>query len=191
MDDLKAFFSRLGDVWGYIVAAVGVATSLYTSWRKWGRSVYNALRLFDHLHRHYGADVASQLVRDFTTRHKESRVSEARQRIIEKALGINLFVCSPKGDCIHANDELCELFGIQAQDMTGGGWLGAVRADERQSVHQRWEYCVLHSLPYEVEYTVVNTRTNETFWCLTRAYPIYDGNELLCYVGNVSVKEKP
>jgi len=67
------------------------------------------------------------------------------------------------GECTWVNPAMSELFGIDASNMLGRGWLRAVVPEERENVWLRWMECLRNGIPFESEYTIQNHRTREKF----------------------------
>lgn len=67
------------------------------------------------------------------------------------------------GDCLWVNPALSEMFGLDANNMLGRGWLRAVNPSEREGVWLRWWESLKNGIPFEAEYEVHNARTRERF----------------------------
>lgn len=67
------------------------------------------------------------------------------------------------GDCLWVNPALSEMFGLDATNMLGRGWLRAVNPAEREGVWLRWWESLKNGIPFEAEYEVHNVRTHERF----------------------------
>ena len=112
-------------------------------------------------------------------------VDEIQRNMMASHLGLGLYICSPDGKCLYANDVLCEIFGRDLHDMVDFGWLASIEGSERLSVHQVWMDCIKSQLPYNCTYTVVNPRTKARHSCSTMAVPVKAGSVVTAYVGSL------
>jgi PAS domain-containing protein len=175
------------DLWP-AVAAVAVAVA---GWLRWGRRVYTrvvrSLALSDKLHDRFGetaADALSVAIHDACV---EGSVREVRVQILEETLDLCIYICDSKtGECTRASRNLAELFGMDADDFRGNGWLAAIDHDEKVAIWDHWQECVENKLPYSAQYHVTNQRTGERFLCTTVATPAkLKTGEIVWYVGLV------
>lgn len=109
--------------------------------------------------------------------------NECRTEVILDHSPQPIYECSTDGMCAFANEKLCDLFGISEKDMLGNGWLEGIMPDERERVHSTWISAVEKQIPYESSYTVRNCKTGEKHRAVTRALPLYHGDEIVGYLG--------
>lgn len=192
MEELSKLVANVGSVWGWLVAACGMAVAGHRVWRRRSGSIRRALRLSDQLHDHYGVNVAESLVAELHKKNRDGAIRELRTQLLEDKSGSAVFVSGADGRCEFANGQLAEMFGLDAHEFIGNGWLEAIDSDERLEVHEHWIECVTRKVPYRREYTVVNQRTGHSISCVARAYPavLVDGT-LLGFVGIVDRRKSP
>lgn len=108
----------------------------------------------------------------------------ARQWALLRVKQTPLYECSPTGECVFANQVLCDLFGLSYEDMLGSGWLAGVDATDRQRVYQVWSTAIESHIPYECSYKIVNRRDKTAWLVTTIALPIVDDKAgLMGYLG--------
>lgn len=187
MDELGKLFSKIASLWGYIVAAVGVAITGHRIVSRYGGSVRRAISLSDGLHDHYGDDAAAKIIQEIRGRTRDGAIQEIRLTLLEESLGAGIYVCDPvTGGCLSCNTAIADLFGLDQAAFRGAGWLEGIRPEDRIACYDHWQKCVKDKIPYEYKYTVRNQRTHRETPCVTRAYPaVLSDGTLLCYVGTV------
>ncbi len=187
MDVLVAHIKRFAEYWAAFVGVAAIAAGWYRYGRKHGNRLLRSLDLSDHLHDRFGHEKASELAGDIHSGHVDAAVREVRVALLERRSSAAIYVCnSVTGECTYANMELAELFGLDAADFAGNGWLSAINSEERSAVWQRWQQAVREHIPYECEYGVTNQRTGEAFLAYTKAYPAkLKTGKIVWYVGTV------
>ena len=97
------------------------------------------------------------------------------------------YICDPSGECILASDSLCELFGLEHEDMLGRGWLAALANEDRDKVWDKWYASIAKRIPYDAEYPVRNQRNHSRWRVTTIAYPVLDKTKkLICFYGELT-----
>lgn len=152
--------------------------------RKWLGRCVRAVRMLLSFGNHFGPDPAGAISRLLEDVQRSQGIAEVERRLIARHFDFAFYICGPDGQCIAANEVLCDMFGLDSTQFTGYGWLEAIV--ERESVHRKWTYAVKNGMPYNAEYTVHNHRTDEQFTVATEAltYTAHDGT-VVCYVGYV------
>lgn len=113
-------------------------------------------------------------------------VTSARTLAIQDTSPIPVYECDPNGSNRYVNHALCELFGLDAAEMRGNGWLEGIEPEDRQSAFEVWHQAVVNNVPYEHEYVVVNQRTGERIKCRTIARAMRNGKgEIIGFHGTV------
>ena len=79
----------------------------------------------------------------------DSRVThiECRSTAILDISPSPMYECSPEGNCVFANDKLCDLFGLSNEEMMGSGWLDGIEPIERERVYSTWKKSVEFRIP--------------------------------------------
>lgn len=103
-------------------------------------------------------------IKDRITRIDETvQLAELRSKLVAANMPIGVYECNPQGEWIWVNKSLCDLFGIDSNEMMGRGWLLGVDPEERGEVWSKWISDITSDIPYEHEYTARNTETGEKF----------------------------
>lgn len=190
MDDNGGdIIGRLEVVGGWIVGIGGVVCAM---WRRVAVLV-RACRAAVNLHAKLGdwpGDTISAALRRGNVADAELRI---RQATLEAFAGLGAYNCDASGRCTWVNDELAEMFGIDAADMLGFGWTAAIDQVDRMRVVEEWRQAVELGLPYSTRYRVINQRSGLAFECdtWTRSVEVIDRDDagspgvVLYYVGAV------
>lgn len=187
MDVVIAHLKRFAEYWAAVVAFAAIATGWCRYGRKHGNRLLRSMDLSDSLHERFGHGKAQELATELHAGHVDGAVREVRLALLERRTSAAIYVCnSVTGECTYANVELAELYGLDAADFAGAGWLSAIDSEERADVWQRWQHAVKEHIPYECEYNVKNQRTGEEFRVFTKAYPArLRTGQIVWYVGTV------
>lgn len=97
-----------------------------------------------------------------------------------------VFQCAVTGECVFANEQICELFGMSKADMMGFGWLLGVSEADRDRTNEVWLKAVKNQRPYEATYHVSNRRNGKFFSVTARGLPLMAGSEIVGYHGVLS-----
>lgn len=127
-------------------------------------------------------------IKDRITRIDNSiKKEEIRNKLLADSLTmIGTYECDNKGDCVWANKSLCDMFGLNLQEMYGRGWLAAICEEERTEVWVNWIENIKFNIPYEATYKVCNLKTGEAFVCRTNAVEHRDtAGNIVGYYGTV------
>lgn len=127
------------------------------------------------------------VTRDITAKRRaqeQLRQSEARFRTISEASPLGLFVHTPDGACVYTNRVYTQLSGLTAEEARGDGWLQAVHPDDKEGLLQAvLELTHTHVLlTEEVRFLRPD---NTVVWVYIKADAMWDGSQLLGYVGAV------
>lgn len=165
-------------------AVGGVVAAL---WARIGRAIV-AVRAAHSLGAVFGDSAGAEIQRLLAIIARSDGEQQLRQRVIESRLRIGVFESDLDGRCVWCNPFLAELFGIDADNMRGYGWLSGLVPDDRVTAQKRWRVSVEHGIPYEDTYTVENKRTSTRYRCQTRAELVTADDEPLCFIGWVIVE---
>lgn len=187
MEFVIAQLKRVSEYWIAIVSVAGIAAGWLRYGRRHGTRLLRSMDLSDSLHQRFGHTEADKLATDIHGSHIDGAVREVRVALLERRASAAIYVCnSVTGECTYANSELSELFGVDATDFAGNGWLSAIDGKQRGDVWKMWQAAVREHIPYECEYDVTNQRTGESFRCYTKAYPAkLKTGQIVWYVGTV------
>lgn len=187
MDDLIAGLKWLAGYWAILVGVGATAAAWFRYGQRHCTRALRSVALSDRLHERFGHDKPADLVATIHGGHIDGAVREVRMALLERRTSAAIYVCnSVTGECTYANSELSELFGMDAADFAGNGWLSAIDSKERNEVWKLWQSAVKEHIPYEYTYGITNQRTGERFRCYTKAYPAkLKTGEVVWYVGTV------
>lgn len=187
MDILKYVLDNYGTISLLVVTVVGFIV-------KFRRFIKNAIKSFmlgNRFYAVYGEDPVQAIKQIHEAIQNAHNTLEIRQSISEKYLKIGVYICSTTGKCIWANDQICEIFGLDSSDMKDFGWLSSIETSERKRVHENWMYAVTNQISYTESYVVCNHRNGEKIKISTEAIAVVDdSDEIQCYVGYITIKEK-
>lgn len=105
-------------------------------------------------------DIYRFLVGDEDTESLVDRIvkEEFRSRFMMMHARDGVYECDSAGHCTYVNPTLAKMFGLEASEMMGQGWLAAVLPSERQRVWDAWEKAAKNGTPYEASYTLKSGR---------------------------------
>lgn len=167
--------------------ATAVGGFLLVFWRRIV-AVLRAAGLSDRLHMRFGVDPVEQLFTSIASLRRVHSEIDIRQRILAEHIQLGIYVSSPDGACTWANEVICELFGLNSEEMKGYGWLTSVKESDRRRVHEEWRYAVDQGIPYSNHYFIVvdgNEIAVESRACAA----VVDG-VIICYVAWVKPAPK-
>lgn len=123
-------------------------------------------------------------------RHMAS-VADVRSHLSREVCPYAMYECAPDGKCIWVNEALCQLFGLDAEDALGYGWLQSVSDAERSTTMFLWQEAVVKDIPWSTVFTIVNQRTGAQVRCRTRATSYKMGGVIILYSGTVIPEKQP
>lgn len=116
--------------------------------------------------------------------------SEQRYRLLLEGVPQLVWTCSPDGGCDYLSPQWVRYTGVPEAAQLGYGWLGAVYAQDRTRVMERWEEAVQTGRPFDVEFRLRNAR-GEYRWFKTRAVPFTEHGETKKWFGtNTDIQEQ-
>jgi len=164
--------------WGLVVVSL-----LAAFWRRIIR-IYRGVVIAAGLYDRWGSSLA-ETIHEMLEVAARSRSEDAfRVGILERIVGVGIYICDSDGKCNAVNEVLCELFGRDSQDMRGKGWLGAIIEKDRDRVNQEWTNAVINGVPFSTTYIIHNDRLEQEITCYTDAYAIVSpGGAVVGFVG--------
>lgn len=131
---------------------------------EWVRRLNSAI---EELRPNGGRSIRDRIKRIDTT----VQINAARVHVIMERDQMPIYECLPTGECSYANRSLCELFGLESEEMEGNGWLAALIPEDRERVFDTWRSAVAKQIPYECSYSLRTkagvekvTTTAEPMW---------------------------
>lgn len=158
-------------------------------WTRLGRAIV-AFRAAHSIADIFGDAAGTEIQRLFAIIARSDGEQQLRQRVVESRLKIGVYECDLDGRCSWANPYLSELFGVDAANMRGYGWMSAIVPEDRIAAQKRWRISVENGIPYEDTYVVENRRTATRYRCTTRAELVTSDGEPLCFVGWVTAEKQ-
>lgn len=101
------------------------------------------------------------------------RASENRYRTVVESLPQMVWTCLPDGRCDYLNQRWIDYTGVPEEEHLGFGWLDAVHAEDRASVHEAWLAAVRSGGAMDAPYRV-RGRNGEYRWFRALAVPLRD-----------------
>lgn len=65
-----------------------------------------------------------------------------------------IWICTPDGQNILSSPALCEIFGMNQEEMAGYGWTKPILQEERTLQLNHWRNCVATQAPYIATYKI-------------------------------------
>jgi PAS domain S-box-containing protein len=112
------------------------------------------------------------------------RRSESRFRTMSDASPLGIFVTSPTGACEYTNLAYQRITGLDFEQTLGDRWLVAIHPEDRERILEEWRHAIGSQRSFE-GYTRYSRPGGDIVWASVKAGPMWDGNELLGYVGTV------
>ncbi len=164
--------------WGLILVSL-----LAAFWRRLVR-IYRSLSVAAGMYDRWGANPAATIHEMLEVATRARSEDALRVGILERIVGVGIYLCDSSGKCHAVNEVLCELFGRDSQDMRGKGWLGAIIEKDRNRVNQEWTNSIATGVPYSTTYVIHNERLGQEITCYTEAYAIVSPNgQIVGFVG--------
>ena len=82
------------------------------------------------------------------------RESEQRFRVLAEVAPLGVYHTDATGHCLYTNPAWQRIYGLGLQASLGSGWLGALHADDRESVRDHWQRCLQQNRSFEMRYRV-------------------------------------
>lgn len=100
-----------------------------------------------------------------------------------------VYICTPDGQNILSSPALCEIFGMNQEDMAGYGWTRPILQEERTIQLNHWRNCVTTQAPYIATYKIKVDGVIKIIE--TSAVAVKSGaDKLLFYLGEVKEIEQ-
>lgn len=147
----------------------------------------SVLPMINSFYREFSTNGGKSIKDQITRIDDNTRLSELRSKLVATTLlTTGSFECSPDGLLTWGNKALCDLLGLNFDELLGKGWLSAIAEDERAEVWFQWMENVANGIPHESVFTVSNHKTGETFLCRSTAFmhKTIDGR-ILGYYGTI------
>jgi PAS domain S-box-containing protein len=124
---------------------------------------------------------------DITDR-KESEealaANEARYRILADLNPQAIWMGSPDGKIIYANQILLDYFGSSEADLQEDAWLQVIHPDDQQRVRAAWNHSVATGEDFDVEACMIRPGESQARWWWIRAQPVRaEGGNILYWLG--------
>ncbi|MCS6812483.1 MAG: PAS domain-containing protein [Cyanobacteria bacterium] len=102
-----------------------------------------------------------------------------------ESLPVGIFRTNAEGNCVYANQRLCQMAGITAEETRGYGWLKTIYPDDRDALLNEWQAAIANQRPFQMEYRL-QTATGQVIWVYGHAVPEYhEMNQIVGYVGTI------
>lgn len=156
----------------------------FENYRKNKEKFANVLNL---VQKHLSSNGGSSLIDQVSLIKEKIELMDLRWKLITSKSEVGIYECNAAGECVSANEKVCEIFGMSEQEMLGRGWLKAICSDKSQVWHA-WVSAVKENLPYEAEYNVRNQKTDKIVHVKTSAIcHMSISGKVLGYYGTLEV----
>ena len=116
----------------------------------------------------------------------ELRNSELRYRTLIQNSPAGIYQTDIYGNVTYVNDRLCNIYGLDRNDMLGTGWENGIHPDDRAEVDRRWLAFVQSGGKWSLEYRLLNQKTGQISWVYDEAVELLDEEETrIGYIGLV------
>ena len=177
--------------WREITASLTAAIASGAAAVKWalpvGRRMWAAHSTAEGISLAFGRDAGVKLRGIIAELNHRADICELKHRINEEHLKVGVYVCDAFGKCEYVNKVLADLFGMQAEDMKGYGWLKPVNDAHR--VHADWKFAIANGLPYRATYTL-SVDAGKELGVYTEAFPVEEDGQVVKYLGVVKQVNK-
>ena len=113
--------------------------------------------------------------------------SGARWRAIIDRDEVATYECDLDGLCTQSNRAMCDLFGLEREEMMGVGWMKGLIPEDRERVYDAWMASVNKGIPYECSYTVRHADTGTEVEVTTIADPMEnDRGHIIGFHGSIT-----
>jgi PAS domain S-box-containing protein len=107
--------------------------------------------------------------------------NQGTENVLASILGVALWKAGKDGKMTWANSKLCELFGLDNDDMIGSGWINGIMEHDRDDVVEAWSNAVKEKRRYENNYSL----NNGTMVHASANRILDERGELAGYVGTI------
>jgi PAS domain S-box-containing protein len=83
-----------------------------------------------------------------------------------------IFTTTPEGLNDYSNQFAADVIGVDADNLTGERWVGAVHPEERAELFERWSRCLVTGETFEMLYRFRRAVDGQYRWFLGRAAPL-------------------
>lgn len=111
--------------------------------------------------------------------------ADVRSHLAREVCPWAMYECTPDGKCIWGNEALCDLYGLDHEQVKGFGWSAAVEDSERDRVVATWQTALAKGIPYLDTYTIINQRTGKRSRVRTRATGYQHKGVIILFSGSV------
>lgn len=119
--------------------------------------------------------------------HHDNLCNTGRIHLLLKTNKIGMYECNHKGECIWVNDSVCDLFGLEHDELLGHGWSSCIVEEHRSIIVKEWLNCIEFDIPYSAGYNIINKKTGENIRVSTTAISIRDDDgKPILFCGSIS-----
>lgn len=130
---------------------------------------------------------ASVVVADASDRRRaeeRQRQAEARLHALCEVAPLGVFMTNARGESTYTNDRCSKQLGMTREEARGEGWIRAVHPDDLVRTRQRFRAAAAARASYDDIHRYLHP-DGRIVWADVKADAVYDGDDLLGYVGLV------
>ena len=139
----------------------------------------------------YSEDEIGQVVDSFNRmltviedEHAKLSESEEKFRLISASSRVGIFQLDLQGNYLYVNEELCQITGLDHDEIMEHGWINAVHPDDLQGLSAKWRNMLANQQEINLNSRLKGT---ETQWVTGHVSLLHRGeNELVGYIGTIS-----
>ncbi len=117
---------------------------------------------------------------------KELRNSELRYRTLIQNSPAGIYQADVQGNVTYANEQLCNITGLDFDSMIGTGWINGIHPDDQDQVVQRWQEFVQTGGRWTLEYRQLNQKSGQISWVYDEAVELLNEEGIrIGFIGSV------
>lgn len=120
-------------------------------------------------------DKINRISKDFEQIKKEMAIQSHRTlQIRDDMFDVGYYEADNFGSFTFGNQKLCQLFGMDYEELLGNGWLSSVHERDRERIFKDWKNLIDKNIPFQASFTAVNQATREELEVWTKVEVVRD-----------------
>ena len=133
-----------------------------------------------------------QLAEDFkaitsqiTTLQGSVEQNAARTRTLQAAGSAPIYEIDENVKLVYVNKAYCDLFEVTYSEAMKGDWIAHIAPEDQEKLANDNNTAFTDHTMWTEDYTVIGARTGKRKHVIARAFPLFDGDEFLGWVGGI------